>query len=164
MGNKFHGVFSLVLAGCAFLIAVIAVTTSVWPLGLIYIFLILVSLLSVVYFYCSKCDCKDSGCGHIFPGLLTKLLAKVLPPRKPGAYNNIEYAATYGPLALIILFPQVWLLKEISLFILFWLFIALAALEIRLYVCKGCQNKKCPLCIQFKKSPGQVKKPPVKPV
>jgi hypothetical protein len=142
MKNKFHGVFSLLLISGAVSIGLVSILINSVAFGIVYMALILVCNLIVLYAYCAKCECREDDCRHIFPGKI----ASLLPSREPGAYTFFDYAGVAVPMAVLLGFPQYWLLGKKSLFVLFWVLVAFGLIEILLYVCRGCGNKACPMC------------------
>jgi hypothetical protein len=46
--------------------------------------------------------------------------------------------------AVLIIYPQFWLWENKIFLIIFWLFLFIALLELRLFVCRNCINEKCP--------------------
>ena len=139
MKNRFHGVFSLVLIVTAVVVALIFLFTKSFPLGILYLALIIISSGVVLFAYCSKCTCRSTGCSHVFPGKLTRFL----PVRKDGPYTSGDIPATSISLLVLFLFPQYWLWQNTELFVLFWVLTLGAVVEIRLFVCKECRNGIC---------------------
>ncbi|MFC1883203.1 hypothetical protein ACFL2O_00390 [Thermodesulfobacteriota bacterium] len=142
MMNRFHGVFSLVLVAVSLLIGIYVLMSESVLTGIVYSAVIAVSIVVIVYSYCSKCDCRLDSCGHVIPGKLTKFL----PDRAGRGYNALDYIGVVLPFAAIILLPQMSLWKNKILFSLFWVFLVLALLEIFFFVCTKCMNNKCILC------------------
>ena len=143
MKSKFHGVFSLMMICIAAAVALVGLLDQSGVIVGGYILILIVSPFLVVYSYCSKCVCRDYGCGHVFPGRLTK----ILPERKQGPYSIIDMAGTAVSLGLLFGYPQFWLWQKRSLFILFWILSTFVLLEILLFVCKECKNDNCPVCM-----------------
>ncbi|MCP3954357.1 MAG: hypothetical protein GY697_19395, partial [Desulfobacterales bacterium] len=50
------------------------------------------------------------------------------------------------PVAVLVVFPQPWLMENLLLLILFWACLAGGLVQILLRVCKGCGNSKCLMC------------------
>jgi hypothetical protein len=48
-------------------------------------------------------------------------------------------------------YPQAWLWRHTTALIAFWGLMALAVVDIRVKVCKACDNKHCPGNDHFKK-------------
>ena len=114
MKSKFHGVFSLMMIYAAVFLALIGLLDQS---GLIiggYILILIVAPLLIVYSYCSKCVCREDACGHVFPGMLTK----ILPERKQGPYSIVDMAGTALSLGLLFGYPQFWLWQNQLLFIM----------------------------------------------
>ncbi|MDY6903651.1 MAG: hypothetical protein SWH61_03100 [Thermodesulfobacteriota bacterium] len=144
MKKRFHGIFSIVL-----LIATIAVGLyQVWihsmAMGGLYILIILLAWPVMIYSYCAKCECRENGCRHVFVGGMTRLL----PARQNTPYSAMDYLGLTVCLAAILGFPQYWLWQSPLMWIIFSVLPLLAGIEIWLFVCKGCGNTKCPICVQ----------------
>ena len=146
MNNKFHGVFSLILIFFSIVIGLLFILNKSLPMGLLYIVIIFVSPVIIVYSFCSKCICRLDSCGHIFPGKLSKLL----PSRKQNDYTMLDILGAAVLLIVLIIFPQVWLWENKIVLIIFWLFLFIALVEIMLFVCRNCNNEKCPGYIKKK--------------
>ncbi len=116
------------------------------PMGLLYIVIISISPVIVVYSFCSKCICRLDSCGHIFPGKLSKLL----PSRKQNNYTMLDILGAAISLTVLIIFPQFWIWENKIFLIIFWVLIFIALVEIRLFVCRNCNNEKCPGYIKKK--------------
>ena len=140
MYNKFHGVFSLILIFFSIVIGLLIIMNKSLPMGLLYIAIIFISPVIVVYSFCSKCICRLDSCGHIFPGKLSKLL----PSRKQNNYTMLDILGAAVSLTVLIIFPQVWLWENKNFLIIFWLLLFIALAEIMLFVCRNCNNEKCP--------------------
>jgi hypothetical protein len=69
--------------------------------------------------------------------------------RQPGPYTPTEIAALILALLVMIGLPQFWLWRRTGLFILYWVLNGIALVQIRLVVCRTCENVYCPL------SPGE---------
>jgi hypothetical protein len=142
MNRKFHGIFSMVLAGVAVALGLFAIARESWLMGLLHVVICVVASVIVVYAFCAKCPCRLHDCAHVLPIKLTTLL----PPRKEGPYTALDIVGMSVPLLLIFLFPRFWLWKNPIFLVIFWVLCAAAAIEIVYYVCKGCQNTYCPVC------------------
>ena len=140
--NRFHGIFSVILAGIALTIGVVAITRTNIPMGVFDLILILAMFLIIIYSYCCKCPCREDRCGHVIFGKITKML----PRRNQGKYLLTDILSVAGALMIIITFPQFWLFKHRVLFISFWTLLIIAGVEIRFYVCTSCKNNQCTLC------------------
>jgi hypothetical protein len=142
MKTRFHGIFSI----CLFLIALIIGGVSIFQvnpvLSLVYFILIPVSFFIVIYSYCTKCPhVGDDSCRHVIFGKVAKLFKQ-----KTGKYTIFELIGTLLPIFCIVAFPQFFLIRTPILMIIFWLLAIIAAIEIMLFVCKGCYNKNCINC------------------
>ena len=142
MNSKFHGVTSLLLESLAILVGFVAIWQSHEAAGIFYIVLILVSVPAILYSYCSKCEIRLTGCRHVIPGQITRLL----PARENEPYGFLDYIGLTLPVIALVAFPQPWLLDNQPLFILFWICLAGGLVQILLRVCKGCGNQKCRMC------------------
>jgi len=147
MKNTFHGIFSMLL----FVLAIAVALLTLWQqspwLGLLYLAICGLSSGGILFTYCGKCSVRLDNCSHVFPGKLTRFL----PRRKQGPYSFADIAGTVLLLGLIILFPQYWLLQQITAMALFWLLAGIAISEILLFVCRKCQNSECLMCPNFQK-------------
>jgi hypothetical protein len=72
------------------------------------------------------------------------MLAGKMPPRS-GEYTTLDILGVVLPASAIVLMPQTWLLKDLFLFAVFWVFVAAAGAEVLFFVCRGCANARCPL-------------------
>jgi len=142
MNAKFHGVTSLLLESLAILVGFAAIWQSHKAAGIFYIVLILVSVPIILYSYCSKCEIRLTGCRHVIPGQITRLL----PARENEPYGFLDTIGLMLPAAVLVAFPQPWLLDNKPLFALFWICLSGGLVQILLKVCKGCGNQKCVMC------------------
>ncbi|MTI81107.1 MAG: hypothetical protein FH758_09500 [Firmicutes bacterium] len=141
MIRKFHGFISLILIVIAVIFGAVIIS-RVSPLwAVVYLILSMISALLIVYSFCSKCPCNAVSCGHFFPGKI----AQVLPKREEGLYGALDYVGVLASFIILFLFPQYWLRNEIILITIFWGLVLIALLDIAFFVCKGCENKYCPL-------------------
>jgi hypothetical protein len=138
--NKFHGILSLLMIFSAFAIGFSSILSISRMYGFLYLGLIVISGSTIVFCFCTKCPCKDSNCGHVFPGLLTK----ILPDRTPGRYTKTETGIVIISFASALAFPQYFLWTNKTVFIIFWLLMAVSLIDIRFHVCKACDNQYCP--------------------
>jgi hypothetical protein len=141
MNRQTHGILSLLIMFAAVLTATFAIIRSssvIWVA--LYLVGILLSSLIIVYSFCTKCPCRNTDCGHVIPGKLTRLF----PPRPEGLYTFMDKAGVAIPLVFLIVFPQYWLLSNPPLFILFAVLCLIAAADIQFFVCNGCTNRFCP--------------------
>ena len=141
MKSRFHGVFSLFLIIISIIVGLLSVLNESFVMGSWYIVIIIIVPPIIMYSYCGKCVCRSDSCRHIFPGWLSQLL----PPRKQGPYTFWDILWTSVALLSLLLFPQYWLWKNITFFIIFWISCLIALAEILLFVCKGCKNERCPI-------------------
>ena len=110
-------------------------------LGILYVVIIFLSLLTVAYSMCSKCACRFDACTHLWLGKL----ARLLPQRKPGSYTFWDGVGSMVYLAGLQLPPQYWLWQDKALFALFWVLSLAVFLIGPLYACRTCKNEYCPL-------------------
>jgi len=133
----FHGLFSLALVGAALATGFAA---GVDPLA--YGLVTAAGCVLIFGAYCAKCPCRLSACAHVLPGLVTR----ILPRRRAGTYRWYDFTGlVIGGLA-VFAFPQPALVRQPELLALFWGLVALAVVEISLFLCRGCANGNCPLC------------------
>ena len=139
MRRYVHGLASLVLvaASLAIALAVVGRQSPAW--GGAYLALLVVGSVAVLWAYCAKCPCRETGCGHVIPGRL----ARLLPGRRQGPYTLRDYLGLTLPLGLMVIVPQVWLVKAPTAMLLFWLLLAAGVIDILVVVCKGCGNAFC---------------------
>ena len=142
MNRRFHGVLSLSLLFGALIVGLVSVFHGSVAMGAVYTAIIPLSLLAITYSFCGKCSCRRDSCGHVFPAKLSRLL----PPRTDSNYTQLDYAGVVLAFVLLVGFPQWWLWGNKVLFAVFWALIVVSLVEIRLFVCKGCNNEKCALC------------------
>ncbi len=142
MNSRFHGVTSLLLESLAIVIGFTAVWQAHKVAGVIYAILILAAVPVILYSYCSKCEVRLTGCRHVIPGQITRLL----PARENEQYGILDYVGLTLPAAILVAYPQPWLLENLTLLILFWACLAGGLVQILLKVCKGCGNRKCIMC------------------
>lgn len=142
MGRQLHGSISLFLVGLAVAVGMVASFRGpLWVTG-VYFIIVVISSVAVLYFYCGKCTSPGRACGHILPGKLVVLL----PRRKQVPYSFGDFVGTGLALALLVGVPQLWLWKSTFFFVLFWMVLIAALVEILAFVCRGCQNNNCPVC------------------
>jgi hypothetical protein len=142
--RQFHGVVSLLLVFGSLLAGLAAVLRESAAMGIVYVVIIFISLPAILYSFCSKCPCRLDSCGHVFPGML----ARLFPPRKEGRYTPSDIAGVVVPFLFLIGFPQWWLMENKVLLAVFWVPAVIGVLEIRPYVCPGCGNEMCPMCVR----------------
>ncbi len=139
MTKQFHGMTSLGLAAIGIVIAAVVMFQTSWVLGVAYLAVCAVSAGGIVYAYCAKCPCK-ARCAHVLPGK-----AAMAFNRQPGPYTATEIIVLVLALLLLIGLPQFWLWRYTGLCVIYWLLNAVALVQIRLVVCRTCENVNCPL-------------------
>jgi hypothetical protein len=140
MRRQTHGAVSLGLFALALAAACQSLFQQSRVLGLLYMFLMGITAPVVLFSFCAKCP--DRGqCGHVVPGPAAERLFK---NRKQGPYSPGDLFLTAAALAVLVFFPQIWLWRHPLAFLVFWIFMAVAAADIRSKVCKGCGNDHCP--------------------
>lgn len=142
MEGKFHGIFSIILAGISIILGAYSVISASLVIGLLYSLLTIMFFLLIVYSYCCKCSCRKYSCGHVILGKI----AECLPNRKQEKYSNVDILGVIISLVFIIGFPQYWLLKQIIIFTIFWGLLIVSGIEISMFVCATCKNERCSLC------------------
>jgi hypothetical protein len=101
----------------------------------------------IVYAFCAKCPCRGH-CAHVIFGKL----ATALTNRRPGPYSPSEVAVVAVALLWLLGLPQAWLWRYPTWLIVFWVLNAMAVLQIRLAVCRSCENVHCPIKVGGRKS------------
>lgn len=142
MNNKFHGVFSLILLALAIVAGLVSLWRHSFWLALVYLLVTGLAAGGILYAFCAKCLVRLDNCSHVFPGRLTRHL----PRRRQEPYTFGDIGVTMILLAVILLFPQYWLVPDMRSLILFWLPALLAVTEILLFVCRTCENTSCLMC------------------
>jgi len=137
--KQFHGITSLGLVAVATVVAAVVAFRTSWMLGVVYAVICIAAPLVVLYAYCARCPCK-AHCGHVFPGKAAQVF-----DREPGPYTPAELAAMVLALSLLIGLPQFWLWRYTGLFIAYWVLNSIALVQIRLVVCRTCENVYCPM-------------------
>ncbi len=140
MNKKIPGVLSLLFIFSAALLAVYYLFQIKTDYAIIYLVSVFAGSLLMVRSWCTKCSRSDR-CPHIIPGFMIKLMKK----REPGKYERMDYAGLIAGFLLILLPPQFWLIQSLPHFLIFWGMIILGIIEIRLYLCKDCNNSYCVL-------------------
>jgi len=140
---QLHGMLSLSLISVATVIAAVVMFQVSWTLGAAYLGACVVALLGIVYTYCAKCSCR-AHCGHVMPGRVAMLFKR----RTPGPYTKVELGVLGLALLLLLGLPQGWLWQRPTLFVAYWLLTAIALVEIRVVVCRVCDNRYCPARIR----------------
>jgi hypothetical protein len=140
MSARFHGVTSISLVGIAIVIAAVVMFQVSWLLGVLYLVGCLVAPLGIVCAFCAKRPCR-THCAHVVFGKL----AVALTNRQPGPYTPAEIALVGLGLLWLLGVPQIWLWRTPIWLIGFWMLNAIAVLQIRLAVCRSCENVHCPI-------------------
>ncbi len=140
--SRFYGVTSLLLVGLAMGVGLAAIWQIDKSAAALYVLCILVGVPLILYAYCAKCEIRLTGCRHVLPGQVTRLL----PARQNEPYTFFDYMGLGLPMLVLVVFPQPWLLGITPLFMLFWACLAGGLVQILLRVCNGCGNRKCLLC------------------
>ena len=138
MRSELPGLTSIGLLAVAIVLATVGAFMTWWVLAVLYVAICAVCLAGILYVFCAKCPCQ-AHCGHVIPGKLAALVG-----REPGPYSELENAVVAGALLLLLGLPQVWLWRNLALAATFWVFVAIAILEIRMFVCRACDNAFCP--------------------
>lgn len=142
--KKFNGITSMLFAGFSLLIGFYTLWINAIDLAYLYIALLVLAAILIPYAYCTKCPCRHTNCAHVLPGLITRFM----PNRELESYTFLDWAIIAILLGSLITLPQYWLVKNLLLFNIFWILLIIAFLQIRLFICKTCDNKKCILCGQ----------------
>jgi hypothetical protein len=140
MNRQQHGVLSLIFLSLSLAIALVSIGISSVLLAILYACVLGLSGTVILYSFCARCMCRDTTCGHVIPGLLTRYL----PRRKAGRYTRMDRFGVLLPAVVSLAYPQYWLLGNLWGWGVFWILMLGAATEIRVYVCRGCTNRYCP--------------------
>ncbi len=148
MNYKIPGLSSIALMFIAIVLADIRLFTISITSGVIYTVLIPILFLFVLYCYCRKCPHSANGatkgtCRHV---ILGKITSSLFGNSKPAKYTIKEILSALIPLLILIAFPQYWLFRDITLFIVFWILMLAAGIIVRTGVCPGCKNVNCGFC------------------
>jgi hypothetical protein len=141
MNRQQHGLLSLVFLSVSAVIAFFFIGRSSVLLAVLYGCVLGLSGIAVLYSFCAKCMCRDTTCGHVIPGMLTRYL----PRRLSGRYTAGDKVGVLIPVLVSLVYPQYWLIGNLGAWSAFWILIIGAAAEIRTHVCYGCANRHCPL-------------------
>jgi hypothetical protein len=142
MSARFHGISSITLTGVAVAIAAAAALRTSWALALAYLVLCTVALVGILYAFCAKCPCQ-MRCAHVLPGRL----AAAFTQRRSGPYSAAELAIVGTALLVLLGLPQFWLWRYTVPLIVFWVLNTVALAQIRVVVCRTCDNVHCPACV-----------------
>lgn len=140
MNRQTNGIIALLLILAAVLTAAYAIFQTSVSWTVLYLVGILLSVLVIVYSFCTKCPSRTKDCSHVILGKM----ARFFPPRAEGPYTLRDKAGVVVPVVFLIVFPQYWLLSQPAYFVIFAAFCLGAAAVIQFFVCKGCANCYCP--------------------
>lgn len=140
MNRQIHGILSLLILSAAVLTATLVIVQSSVIWTVLYLVGIFLSCLVLIYSFCTKCPCRNTDCGHVIPGRLTRFF----PRRAEGPYTFWDKTGGEVPIVFMIVFPQYWLLAQPVYFYLFAVLCLIAAADIQFFFCKGCTNRFCP--------------------
>jgi hypothetical protein len=141
MNSRVHGVVSMLIITAATLVAVLAARNHSALAGIAYGVLLVVSVPIVLFAYCSKCPLRNTGCRHVVIGPMTRLL----PRRQTSPYSFLDYIGVTLPPALLVIAAQPFLLPRPGMLAAYWVLLVIGIAEIRLLVCRDCDNTLCPL-------------------
>jgi len=136
-----HGLISLLLLVISIIFGSLVVLSKSTFLGFVYLLILVISFPVIIYSFCSKSPCRYNNCGHILPGLLTK----ILPKRQTKEYTKLDWIGVLIPSLIIVLYPQYWLWGNKLYLLFFWLPILIGVYDIKRCVCPKCVNNYCPL-------------------
>ena len=142
--KKVNGITSLLFTGVSLLLGLYILWINNINLAILYLISMLIAGILIPYTYCTKCPCRNTSCAHVLPGLITHFM----PDRESESYTIFDWAIVGTLMGLLIFLPQYWLFENLLLFSIFWILIITAFLQIRLFICETCDNKKCLLCGQ----------------
>lgn len=137
-----HGIISYALISVATFSALIYLFSISLIHGLIYLILFLTGSGLIMGRYCTKCPCRETNCGHVLPGKLTKYF----PKRPKTEYNSADHFTLILAILMLFAYPQYFLFQNIYAFVVFWCMSIIALLEINFLVCTKCENTKCKAC------------------
>lgn len=137
---KLYGLITILIHFAALLIGLAAI----WPYSpthaAIYAVIIVVTTLTLIYSFCSKCPCHHKECSHLILGPI----AKILPKRKVGRYGPCDYWGLGLSFFVSVTYPEYWLWKYDLLPYIFYGMVITALGGILLKVCPSCKNCNCP--------------------
>lgn len=142
--KKFNGITSLLFTGISLLIGLYILWLYSINLAILYLSIMIIAAVLIPYVYCTKCPCRNTSCAHVLPGLITRLM----PNRESESYTSFDLAIVGLFMGVLIFMPQYWLFQNLFLFSIFWILLKIAFLQILLFICKTCDNKKCLMCGQ----------------
>ena len=146
--SSFYGILGLLLVFFAIILGLVAIIADSVEYASIYLVVVLICVLGVLYSYCMKCKCQDTACGHILPGKIVKYL----PKRKQTSYTFLDKSIMGVSIFLVFFFPQIWLIRNLLLFTVFWIIVSIRGILLFKRVCPVCANDICFLNPQFSKS------------
>jgi Carbohydrate esterase, sialic acid-specific acetylesterase len=100
----------------------------------VYLTVALLSFVLIVVSYCAKCPHCGSQCVHVLPGKIAAVLTKP----KSGAHSFADILLIIIGINAVILIPQLWLVYDLRLLVLFWVFIVAAGFVVVCLICPGC--------------------------
>jgi hypothetical protein len=145
--KKFHGIFTLLLAGSAILLSLIMMFKNSTELGVAFAVFCGIGAVAIIRSVCAKCPSRDN-CGHVVPGAIADTLFKQV---QPGPYTIVEIAVFVFCMGVIIIVPQFWLFKNPAAFASYWVMVSVAGIFIKMNVCTKCENNFCPANKKFNK-------------
>jgi hypothetical protein len=147
MVNKFHGIFSLLLAASAILLSVMMMFKNSAVMGFAFTVFCITAAFVIISLFCAKCPSREN-CGHVVPGFIADQLFKQV---RPAPYTIVEIVAFVLCMGVVIIVPQFWLLKNMAAFTGYWLILCFAGISIKKNVCTTCENNFCPSNKKFKR-------------
>jgi hypothetical protein len=141
MNRQQHGLLSLVFLSVSIVIALFSIGRTSVLLATLYVCILGLSGIVILYSYCSRCMCRDTTCGHVLPGMLTRYL----PRRMSGRYTRMDLFGVLLPAIVSLAYPQYWLIGNLWEFGAFWILFIGSVVETHTYVCRGCMNRHCPV-------------------
>ena len=113
--------------------------SRVW--GFLYLGFLLAGTIILLFSLCSHCPYphKYSECLIISPWVMKKI-----SKFNPEPMSSVKKTGSLIMLGGMIIIPQFWLGKNITLLVLFWLFCVPAFIIFPLYFCKRCRHVHCP--------------------
>jgi len=139
MTRTSHGLVSLALLLGGLVVGLVAAFLRSAAAGAVCAATTAVALVTVVYAYCGKCACRDHACGHVVPGRV----AALLPARRSRRYTRGDHLAVAVSFVALIGVPQLSLWRIPALGVSFCVLVVAAVVEIRRFVCPGCENDLC---------------------
>lgn len=138
MSNTFYGVIVLLFQIAAMVVGFIGIAQYSLNAALIYAAGIPATFVIFVYAYCTKCPIRNN-CVHVVHGLV----ANLMPGREQGKYSWADILGAMTFFGFVCIFPQYWLLKNLTLLVMFWV-IYLTGMSLNaIKLCHGCGNVDC---------------------